>query len=626
MHKLLKSQVAIETTIAQREVSSAVLKMVHSDGEFRLASQDISAEIEAVVANCKNVLLKYCINAGLVGDITGTVISNGYGKLAPLQSIAARVVGSVDMDLSFEDKYHIAIELTFAVAQVSEYMRLVHTDGTYYIVSEYQNRDIDMAVYNAAHPMPSLVVPKPLVDIHSNAYRSDSGYNVMLGTKLNEHEDSLPLDILNYLGSIAYSIEPVAHPVRPAKVAKPKYGVLPSQKVKEQLEYCSGLHTEASCNTIEYLYGEGNKFYFPHSFEKRLRIFSKGHQINLQGDEYDKSVLEFAKAEKLTAEGYENLLVATANAYGLDKLSFTSRIMWCYEHMDMLEDMEADEPLIYAKCVRAIRKHKRGEAVAIPMHIDATASGLQINGCLTACRKTLVETNAIGNADDERKDIYTNILNFMSEKLPLLKDLSRKEVKNAAVPAIYGSEAEPEKVFEENADVFWQAFEQMKGAYWYLRVLPQLWRDDITEYTFTMPDGYKIYIPVTGDVETEVFIECIGENMTITREVIGRKAQSKCFLAAITHSLDAYMLRNIVRKCKAHGIDIMCIHDSFGVHPNYAGMVAEWYRIELANLVKLNPLPKMLQEIFGVKVVLPNYGYDREELAKEILQSTYALC
>jgi DNA-directed RNA polymerase len=107
--------------------------------------------------------------------------------------------------------------------------------------------------------------------------------------------------------------------------------------------------------------------------------------------------------------------------------------------------------------------------------------------------------------------------------------------------------------------------------------------------------------------------------------VIGRKEQSKCFLAHIVHSLDAYVLRNIVAKCKDHHIDIMCIHDSFGVHPNYVHLVMQWYREELSKLVLLNPLPKMIEEIFGHKIALPNYGTDRKELATQILQSEYAL-
>ena len=294
--------------------------------------------------------------------------------------------------------------------------------------------------------------------------------------------------------------------------------------------------------------------------------------------------------------------------------------------MDALESMVADEPLIYAKCVRAIRAHQHGERVGIPIHFDATASGLQINGCFLACPSTLVATNAIANDDEERRDVYTDIHDSMKAKLPLLGTLTRQEVKDAAVPAIYGSEAEPKAVFGKNVDTFWAAFSQMEGAYWYLKVLPQLWRDDITEYSFTLPDGYVVYVPVTGDVETKVFVECLGDDVTITQQVIGRKEQSKCFLANITHAFDAYILRNIVRKCKAADIDIMCIHDSFGTHPNYSGTIAEWYRVELANLVLANPLPAILKEIFGVDVLLPNYGYSRQELSDLIRGSVYALC
>ena len=628
MNKLLKSQMDKETTVATREVATAVHKMINKSENFRLEARSVVDELYRVLHATENPFLLFVINTESVLDVIATVVACGYGKLTPLQSIAAKVISSITIDdMEFEEKYHLALELVAGVAQVSEHVRMIHTDGTYYVVSEYKNNGIDAAVLAASHPMPSLIPPKPLVDIHSNAYRSDSGYHVMLGTKLNEHDNPMPLHVANFLGSVAYSIEMVAegHSFRPPKECKPKNGQRVSGVVAEQIAYNSKLHRAGTCKTMQYLVDEGNQFFFPHSFDKRLRAYSKGYQINLQGDEYDKSVLEFTRKELLTAEGYENLLVCTANAYGLDKLSFTNRIIWCYEHMDELETMaNPDEPLVYAKCVRAIRSHQAGEPVGIPTHIDATASGLQINGALMGCRDTLVATNAIGNADDKRMDPYTEMQEFMNQHT-VSKGISRKEFKLGAVPAIYGSEAEPKAIFKEDVSIFWKAFEEMHGAYWYLTVLPQLWRDDITEYSFTLDDGYEVFVPVTGDIETEVFVECLGEMMTITREVVGRKEQSKCFLANITHALDAYILRNIVAKCKAQGIDIMCIHDSFGVHPNYLGMVAEWYRIELAALVIANPLPRMLEQIFGVKVVLPNYGHNRTELAAEIRNSTYAL-
>jgi len=223
-------------------------------------------------------------------------------------------------------------------------------------------------------------------------------------------------------------------------------------------------------------------------------------------------------------------------------------------------------------------------------------------------------------------DVYTNILNWLKANCPDLPNLSRRMVKDGTVPAMYASEAEPKKVFGDYVDSFWEAFSQMSGGYWYLKVLPQLWRDDITEYRYTMPDGIEVYIPVTGTVTEEHHMEITGKTVTISTEVQGRKRKSKCFLANITHSFDAYMLRNIVAKCKDNGIDIMCIHDSFGVHPNHCGKIAQWYREELAALVLLDPLPKILHEIFGVKVTIPKFSnLTRQEIAEYILESEFAL-
>jgi hypothetical protein len=616
-------QLEAEQTIAQREVFKDISHMVHHSNKFKLSATELVGIIGSGLQSCTNKNLEYCNTQDVILGIIATIISNGYGKLSPLQSVAARAIPFIPMDMEFIDKYHLSLEMVSAVGLTSEFARLVDSDGTRYIVSEYKHPEIDKAIKGASHPMPLLVAPKAIKGIDDNAYRSDNGYHVMLGSRLNHHDNPIPVRAVNFLSRVAYAIEDALHSNRPMKVAK---SARVNHKVKEQLEYNSKLHTLCTYDVVQYLLDNGNKFYFAHSICKRIRTYSVGYQLNLQGGEYDKSLLEFHRKMKLTKAGYEQLLITTANAFGKDKLPKRTRLLWAYTNLNKLEQLSpfADKRLTFDKCVRAIRTHQQGYAVGIPVHLDATASGLQVNGCLMGCVDTLLATNAIPNTAGLRMDVYTQIYNFMKAQLPLL-NLSRTQVKDATIPAVFGSEAEPKKLFGENVETFWSAFESMHGAYWYLKILPQLWRDDITEYSFTLPDGYRVYIPVVGPQETEVFIECLGDEMTLTEEVIGRKEQSKCFLANITHSLDGYILRNIVAKCEAQGIDIMCIHDSFGVHPNHAEQVCEWYRIELANLVLLNPLPKILEQIFGMTVQLPNYGVSRADLAMQIRDSEYAL-
>ncbi len=56
-----------------------------------------------------------------------------------------------------------------------------------------------------------------------------------------------------------------------------------------------------------------------------------------------------------TFQPYEYLFIAIANAYGLDKAEYSTRINWVKENINNLENIQADETFIYQKQVRALR-------------------------------------------------------------------------------------------------------------------------------------------------------------------------------------------------------------------------------------------------------------------------------
>lgn len=624
MHKLLEKHMAQEESHAKREIHAGIHSMVSGGKTFN--QQGICAELKEVFLGYDDSSIALFCYETYITDILAVILSGGYGKLTPVQAIASRCIVDVpeEWELEYKEKLQITLEYVLAVATVSIHARVVPTEGSYYIVSEYKHNGIDNAVHNACYPIPSIVPPKAIVDIDSNAGRCDSGYRTMLGGPLKRNEGVIPLEEINYLSSIRYGIEEVAHVNRPVKLPKV---VISSVKVAEQIRTNAMRRVQGTRDAMKFLYESGNVFYYPHSLDVRFRMFSSGYQLNLQGTEFDKSVIEFKTKLYLNDSGYEALLIATANVFGKDKLTFSERLLWAYNNLDTLEDLtdEADEKLLYAKHVRAIRAHQKGLPVGIPVHFDATASGIQINGCFLACEKTMLISNCILNAHGKRIDAYTVCHKDMLRSCDLVID--RKVFKDGMIPSFFGSEAEPRAVFGDYVDVYWRSIEHLvPGAFWYLKMLPQLWDMDTTEYSFTTPDGYKVVIPVTGSVTDDVYIHAIGAEVPVSREVVGRKEMSKCFLAHMTHAYDAYIMRVIVKKCKAHKMDIMCIHDSFGIHPNHAAQVAEWYRIELANIVRSNPLPRLLKEIFGVNVALPNFSEkSREELAKLVLESKYTL-
>ena len=633
MHKLLEAQLLTEQSDSLKEVKSGIMATVLGSSVMQGEALAVSnALFTAMHGKIKNVFLSDQFNNELrtkVLSVLGTIICGGYGLTVPLQQVASEVRKELDIE-DFHEGFLVAMELVTAVAMKSNFAKCVTTaEGSCYIVSLLEHEEMSCALINAKHPRPSLIPLKHMNDLSDNAYRTSNGYRAMLGSSFNDRKGDAPMWCVNYLGSIAFSIEDWTHDTRPPKRNKRlEAGERVSPDVLEQMEVNSNLHILESARACNYLMANGNVFYFAHSFDKRLRAYSKGHQLNLQGEEYDKSLIEFANKEELTVEGLAWLRVGIANAYGLDKETFTFRKLWAITNESSLESLtaQADEPLIYAQRVRALRNHQAGKAIGTIVQIDCTASGLQVNGAFTACEETLLASNVLANTAGKRMDVYTQIHDWLKTECEELPALSRTLVKDATVPAMYASEAEPKRVFGEYVDYFWEAFAQMPGGYWYLKTLPQLWNDRIEEYSFTMPDGYVVYIPVTGTVDHKVRMETTGKVVNIATEVQGRKSRSKCFLANITHAFDAYILRNIVDRCYVENIDITVIHDSYGVHPNNCSKIVEWYKEELADLIRLDPLPAILKEIFNVNVTIPTFSsMTRDELADMVMDGEFAL-
>ena len=659
-----QAQLDLEKSHAKRELFNDVLNDIVGNEDF-----GFDAEVKHIGTALTNVAMSQPVgwdeleNVGdVMGDDTLTryilalVLSEGFSNLTPVQAVAAACVSKISnlfkgwgYDHDWKHCFRVSHELVIGVARTAASIRYVHTDSGMYLSSTFQLEALDERVYAVAHPLPLSVKPKKVHAVDDSMYRSDTGYKVMLGSKYNvQGEMDLPFESINTLSRVAYAIELAAHDLRPLKAAKK--GLSPA--AQEAHEYNQVLHQSQSFGAVNSLVESGNKFYFAHSLDSRLRMYSKGYQLNLQGSEWDKSLLEFHHKELLTQEGLTALYIAIANAYGKDKDTYLVRELWVLEHLDVLEDFtnSADEPLIYAKMVRALRTDQRGEVVGVPVHFDATASGLQINGALLGCVDTLTMGNCIlPEGTDVRVDAYTTVFNLLTDAdsnqslvtrvygegavleasaLEFIMSMPRKEFKEAMIPAFYGSEREPlDRLGAAIAPLFWQAMEDtMKGAFWYLKMLPQLWRSNICEYTFTMPDGHKVYTPVLGSSTTREWSVMANDEVSFSEKVMCYKKVSKAFLAHITHSLDAYVMRNIVAKCEKYGLDIMCIHDSYGVHPNYVGFLQQWYMEEIA-AIAAHPtlLQDILEEIFGMKVQLPAPDMPRAELAKLVLQSKYAL-
>lgn len=177
--------------------------------------------------------------------------------------------------------------------------------------------------------------------------------------------------------------------------------------------------------------------YFVWQYDKRGRVYSHGYHINVQSDEYGKSLLEFYNKEKLTKEGIYWLKISIANHYGLDKETWNNRIKWFDSNIDkMLLVKEsfiakAEEPNMFRKALEAyIEGVVNDKPIGYIAQFDATSSGVQIASALMKDREGLKYSNLVGSKT--RYDFYTMVAKKIIELVPkseLFKGKNLKEIR-----------------------------------------------------------------------------------------------------------------------------------------------------------------------------------------------------
>ena len=259
-----------------------------------------------------------------------------------------------------------------------------------------------------------------------------------------------------------------------------------------------------------------------------------------------------------TFTGWEYLLIDLANhsPFDLDKKTFEDRIAWAGANMPNLQDIadnnEWKEKPLYIKALQAIRKTLNGEETGHLVGFDAVNSGLQIMSAITGC---FSGARATGLVDpDRRADAYTESTDIMQADSGITVDVTRKEIKDAMVPFFYGSEAEPKAVFGDDTPelvAFYQAMQKIApGAVKLLSACLDSWQSWVLAHNWKLPDGFTAHVKVMQERKKKIEVDELGHSTFeyIYKENVGEERGVKN-AANIIHSIDAYILRTLVRRC-----------------------------------------------------------------------------
>ena len=388
---------------------------------------------------------------------------------------------------------------------------------------------------------------------------------------------------------------------------------------------------------------------------------------NPQGSDIAKSSLHFYDKKPLGKRGLYWLKVSIANNFGYDKVRFDARAAWTDENWSLIKaallepanksDVWGNDApwcmfsAAYELNMALLSGDPEGYCTGIPVHMDATCSGLQhfsailmdqIGGRfvnLYDCdpeflgpkqdiySKVGSETIKVVEADLQHEDEDVRVY----AALWLKWEISRTLAKTPVMTYVYGATLQGTAEFVQDhiegllgtscwpADVsgykcsMYLARRLFQGIgrtvpaseaamHWLKGVARAVPRGKRMEWT--TPTGFKVQHDYQGFDELRVEVRSCGVRTALVREfndtTIPLRMQN-AIAPNFVHALDASHLTLVALEMERLGLQMVAIHDSFGTHPSDVDKMHEIIRDEFYKMYKDGTiLEKFLWEVDSV--------------------------
>lgn len=261
--------------------------------------------------------------------------------------------------------------------------------------------------------------------------------------------------------------------------------------------------------------------------------------------------------------GWQYLCIDVANQFGKDKELFETRIQWTLDNLPQLESLTAqatESKPMYAKAVMALRKAQKGIPTGHLVGLDASCSGIQIMSVLTGCTAGATATGLVN--PNERADAYgavTRTMNELLQSIGLQVNIARAQAKDATMTSFYGSSAVPKTIFGTDTpelEAFYTAAATVApGAWDLLQTLNAAWQSNALAHCWTLPDGFEARVKVMDKVVNdriqvdELDKASFSYTYKVNKALPKGHLNAKSLPANVTHSMDAYVLRTLHRRC-----------------------------------------------------------------------------
>ena len=478
------------------------------------------------------------------------------------------------------------------------------------------NKAFEKLISNKAVKFPMLVHPRTIEDNKENGW-IDVKKSLLIG-KAAKHDKMLSYDVINTINSVPLKIR------QAQMIAELETKVVVDRKNKQgfqknYIDYKLELKTAqlTRARTLEYCKMVGaDDFYHNYGFDGRGRLYVNPTVLNYQQD--SKHLITLSNTMKLNEDGYDNLKIDLANHYGKatpsdikamqatylanpqdypkitdvdaivlngDKSTWNERLLFGDTfHSGGSETPEksvsgTDEPKLYANSLECMNEALAGSTdTGHLVGLDATTSVGQLIALSMGCKTGMLNTNVLMKPEeDTRKDFYQIMSDLCTGSIP------RNQMKDAVLPSLYNSQKAPEDVFEKDKDLelFYEArLASLPCCEDFLGICNfELWNPNAKDHSWRFPDGHYASVRSYKKAYEEFDID---NDAVSSRIMIQFRNYAPCdyyipLAANIIQSIDAYMVRLMIRKAAKRGFELLAIHDSFWCHPNHGHELSEMY-------------------------------------------------
>ena len=423
--------------------------------------------------------------------------------------------------------------------------------------------------------------------------------------------------------------------------------------------------------------------WFTSQLDWRGRQYPVSLALHPQGPSLCKGLLLFHEGKKIqddTAEAW--LAISVANAWGQDKESFENRVAWVNDNIEMLMEIaedpysnsqwwDADSPweaLAGAFELKAYTEDKENFVSCLPIHQDATQSGLQILSLLLRDPDGAEATNCTPSGKPQ--DLYQTVADKVTELLEedggeiaqfwLNFGISRKTVKRPVMTRSYNSshhscfeytrdwyQAQSKKNGKELpvgktwspclflSRIIWRAMEDtlagaMKAMDWFKEVA-QICCENGVPIRWTTPVGFHVkqrYTRWNSEVvKTRIGDKVRRHNLRVATDRLDNRKMINSLSPNYVHSLDSAAMCHATNIARESGVtSFAMVHDSFATTAADSAVLSGSIRRAYVDMFERDLLRDFRDEVqaylpAGVELPpLPEYGDLDPAL---VLQSDY---